>query len=351
MLMQKGIVTYALLATAICLFTACAQSPKKPVVIAVAPTIEVPSGKRVFKLYEAWAKRDISLYGKSPRTVYVLDVKPSFGATGEGKLYWVRIKAEGERWELESASYEPLQRRNFFEEVLLVSPLKLAYHPNWGRRLLDGTIPHQSGCTVSDARIEKYYSPCNSSFATLAAAHPIFGGFFQGNGASKPDTMRTYSFSAENLEKAIAQIDLDGAISRLDAESVKNQPRLAAIAEKRRELDELKEKQREQRAVIEMANKKQAEDAVYMRVAKYPAGFKDVCVTGGYGGYSFFQIDEPKDPSIVCQNIGEISSLARLKDAGYMVTNVSKSVRPNDQGLSGVSWSWQYNVERFNLKK
>lgn len=349
--MQKGIVTYALLATAICLLTACAQSPKMPVVIAVAPTIGVPSEKRVFKLYEAWAKRDISLYGKSPRTVYERDGTPSFGATGEGKLYWVRIKAEGERWELESASYEPLQRRNFFEEVLLVSPLKLAYHPNWGRRLLDGTIPHQSGCTASDARIEKYYSPCNSSFATLAPAHPIFGGFFQGNGASKPDTMRTYSFSAENLEKAIAQIDLDGAISRLDAESVKNQPRLAAIAEKRRELDELKEKQREQRAVIEMANKKQAEDAVYMRVAKYPAGFKDVCVTGGYGGYSFFQIDEPKDPSIACQNIGEISSLARLKDAGYMVTNVSKSVRPNDQGLSGVSWSWQYNVERFNLKK
>jgi hypothetical protein len=28
-----------------------------------------------------------------------------------------------------------------------------------------------------------------------------------------------------------------------------------------------------------------------------------------------------------------------------------KSVRGNDVGMSGEVWSWQYNVERFDLKK
>jgi hypothetical protein len=309
--------------------------------------VESAIDKRVFKLYKPWVEQSAPLYNDTTRmanqrssTMPVVRLPPD-------DLYWIRIKTDGiARWEFESASYESLVPRSPNEEVIVVSPRRLAYHPAWNRRN-DGKAPNQRSCTADEVKSLGRYSACNSSFATLTPGSAVLGILFQAGGGERT----TYSFSPANLEAAIVQIDLDRAIRSAEAENVKHKMQLAASQESQRRVDALERQRREAADDRERLAKRKADDAVFESVAKYPVGFKDVCATPEYDRYSQAQTKAPIDPPLACQNMSEIPSLARLKAAGYIVTNVSKSVRGNDGGMSGEVWSWQYNVERFDLKK
>lgn len=303
--------------------------------------------KRVFKPYKPWVEQSVPLYNNTTHAANKRLATKLAEPAPPDELYWIRIKTDDMRhWELESASYESLAPRSVSEEVIVASPRRLAYHPAWSRRT-DGKAPNQRSCTAEEVKSLERYSACNSSFATLTPASAILGVVFQASGVLHT----TYSFSPSNLDAAILQIDLDKAIRSAEAESVKHKMQLAASQQNQRQLDMRERQVRQVEEDRERVAKRKAADAVFERVTKYPVGFKDVCATLEYDRYAPLQTKAPNDPPLACQNMGEIPSLARLKASGYIVTNMVKSVRGNDVGMSGEVWSWQYNVERFDLKK
>jgi hypothetical protein len=309
-----------------------------PSSVAGAPSETQVNERRIFRLSKQWREKKV----------------PLDKSTKDDELYWIRLKTVGNgMWEIESASHLSLEPRNNKEEVLLVSPRRKLYHPDWGVLKGEGNAPVSLVCTDKQVAATTPYWTCNSAFATLTTADAIVSFFVNtsANNASK-ELRSLYSFSENNLTKAVLQIDLDGAMRAAEIEGAKYQQRMAAQRESFRQSD-LREKERSQlqRQADDVA-KKQREDAFYVRVAKYPAGFRDVCQMPD--AYTGVETTPPQDPKLVCQNMGEVTSLARLKNAGFIVTNTSK-VRSAVEELGPYTrfeyTAWQYNVERFNLPK
>lgn len=293
--------------------------------------------KRVFRLSKSWLQKQVPL-DKSAK---------------DDELYWLRLKTDGSgKWEVESASHLSLEPRNKQEEVLLVSPRRKLYHPDWGVKQRDGSAPTSLICTDKQVKAVSPYWTCNSAFATMTTADAVlsFLGNMSANNTSKE--LRTmYSFSEENLDKALAQIDLDGAIRTAEVEGAKYRQQMAKQQEWGRQADVREQERRRLQRDADDEAKRQQQEALYARVAKYPAGFRDVC-----------QMERaqtnaetaPLDPKLVCQNMGEIASLARLKKAGFIVTNTSRiriAAEEFGPGSRLDYTAWQYNVERFDLPR
>lgn len=228
----------------------------------------------------------------------------------------------------------------------MLSPRLGVYHPDWERDE-DGISMLDRTCTGADERRGQPYRVCNSAFGSLTAGNAIFGFLAQTHPNQTGRELRTrYTFSEENLKKVMAQIDFETHLQAAEVEGKKHWAQIALENAAKAKEAAAEQAHRNKLAEAENAALRKNEDTAYALIAKYPVGFKDACHTPkGYRSSS----EPPGDPDLVCQNMGKLPSLKRLKGAGYIVTNVTRLGEVD--GLLFPGWTWQFNVERYALHK
>lgn len=300
---------------------------------AVESSQQQAAEQRSFDLYTPWRDRG--------ETLNMVE-KPE-------NLYYVKLKHDGKQnWSVVEVTYKPpsVSQRN--EEVLVISPRLGSVHPDWERNARN-VAPTQRICRMSETKPGQPYSVCTSMFATLTTTNAILGFFAQSNPKAKNEELKQmYSFSEENFRAVLAKVDFQEQLRVAENEGAKywRAQALKMVAEARAKAES--EGQRREVAAAEFKSREAGEKTLYERVAKFPVGFRDACHTVGalYDGAA-----PPEDPQLSCQNIGQVSSLARLKAAGYIVTNVTRMGEAGGALGLGKVYTWQYSIERYNLPR
>lgn len=86
--------------------------------------------------------------------------------------------------------------------------------------------------------------------------------------------------------------------------------------------------------------KRLADSAKVKSLSLLPRGYKDVCDFEPSGVAYVFYGDQTETYELVCVNSGSVPGLAKLKEAGFIVTNISERT-------SGSRASSRFNVEKI----